>query len=158
MPVPITNVLKNMTKNDEPTNNTQKEPAKKAPKEVATEPPAEVPEEQAGGAIDTKVIIGAKKPRHIKVILTKKRARTPDAPPSTQPAPQKSRKVQLGMRRLRKTVTKARKIKKTAAQLPIAAIRAELVKEKIIKESSKAPEHILRQMYVDAKTVSTKSV
>ena len=197
MPVPLTNVMKNMTKNEansanKPANNAATEPASNTANKsnvssgtnnaasntankpaankpaannaasstastAATEPAATEPSaaaqspEQEGGA-NTKVIIGAKKPRHIKVILTKKRARTPDAAPVA--APQKSRKVQLGMRRLRKTVTKARKIKKTAAQLPIATIRAELVKEKIIKESSKAPEHILRQMYADAKTVA----
>jgi hypothetical protein len=43
-------------------------------------------------------------------------------------------------------------------QTSIEQIKKELLAAKIIKEDSKAPEAVLRQMYADAKIISTKSL
>jgi hypothetical protein len=107
---------------------------------------------------NTKVLLGGKKPHRVKVLLTKKR-HAPQAPePSALKAHKPARKIQLGVGAIKKNVTRAKRITKVAKTLPIETIRAELVKAGIIKESSKAPEAVLRQMYADAKTVSTRSL
>jgi hypothetical protein len=137
-----------------PTNRPQAPAAPAAPSnrsEGSTNTTASTTTTQGG---DPKVVIGAKKPRHVKVILTKKRARTPEP----RHAEKGARKVQIGMKKLRKNVTKARNIRRKAAQIPIEKIRAELVKKRVIKEDSKAPDDILRQMYADAKTLSEKTL
>jgi hypothetical protein len=113
----------------------------------------------------SKVILGGKKPRQMKVLLTKKNhdaaavlgATTPlnDTPVAQQ---QKNRKVTLGLQHLKRRVTKARRLQKISKTASIDQIRKELIAAKIIKEDSKAPESILRQMYSDAKLVSTKSL
>lgn len=108
---------------------------------------------------NTKVLLGGKKPHRVKVLLTKKR----HAPQAAEPSPalkahKPARKIQLGVGAIKKNVTRAKRITKVAKTLPIETIRAELVKAGIIKESSKAPESVLRQMYADAKTVSTRSL
>lgn len=106
---------------------------------------------------NTKVLLGGKKPHRVKVLLTKKRHRDE----SSTPIPGKQtrvRKIHMGVRAIKKNVTRAKRISKTAKALPIETIRAELVKTGIIKESSKAPESVLRQMYADAKLVSSQSL
>ncbi len=110
---------------------------------------------------NTKVLLGGKKPHRVKVLLTKKR-HAPQAADASAVAALKAhkpaRKIQLGVGAIKKNVTRAKRITKVAKTLPIETIRAELVKAGIIKESSKAPETVLRQMYADAKTVSTRSL
>lgn len=107
----------------------------------------------------TKVLLGGKKPYRVKVLLTKKRQR--DEVVSTKiggTVHKPARKIQLGLNAIKKNVTRAKRITRTAKTLPIETIRGELVKVGIVKESSKAPESVLRQMYADAKTVSTRSL
>jgi hypothetical protein len=110
---------------------------------------------------NTKVLLGGKKPHRVKVLLTKKR-HVPQAVDASAAAALKAhkpaRKIQLGVGAIKKNVTRAKRITRVAKTLPIETIRAELVKAGIIKESSKAPEAVLRQMYADAKTVSTRSL
>lgn len=111
----------------------------------------------------TKVLLGGKKPHRVKVLLTKKRrADEPGAGKSGGAGPDQkqkpARKIQVGLGAMKKNVTRAKRITRSAKTLPIETIRAELVKAGIIKESSKAPEGVLRQMYADAKTVSTRSL
>lgn len=110
----------------------------------------------------TKVLLGGKKLHRVKVLLTKKRQRDETVGARTGGSDLKAhkpaRKIQLGLNAIKKNVTRAKRITRTAKTLPIETIRAELVKVGIIKESSKAPESVLRQMYADAKTVSTRSL
>ncbi len=113
------------------------------------------PTQPSAGGGTTKVVIGEKKPRHVKVILTKKRARTPDAAPKVA---EKAHKVKLKTGRLRKVMRRAQMIRAKAAELPLERVRAELVKEGIIKSTSKAPESMLRQMFADAKILSAKTL
>jgi hypothetical protein len=53
---------------------------------------------------------------------------------------------------------RAQMIRAKAAELPLEKVRAELVKEGIIKAASKAPESMLRQMFADAKILSAKTL
>ena len=113
---------------------------------------------------NTRVLLGGKKPHRVKVLLTKKRRADESGAaksgggggPDQKQKP--ARKIQLGLSAIKKNVTRAKRITRSAKTLPIETIRAELVKAGIIKESSKAPESVLRQMYGDAKTVSTRSL
>jgi hypothetical protein len=66
----------------------------------------------------------------------------------------KTRKITLGLVSLAKRQTRAKKIKQKVAEMPIGELRAQLVKRGLIKEHSKAPESILRQIAADAQIVS----
>ena len=128
--------------------------------ENATSSPAQAPTKLQGGA--SKVVLGNKKPKQTKVILTKKNhshdnlTNTSDQTDST--TIKKHRKVTLGLQHLKRRVTKARRLNKITKSLSLEQIKKELVAAKIIKEDSKAPEAILRQMYADAKLITTKSL
>jgi hypothetical protein len=139
-----------------------------APQEIKRISVAPVP---SGGAAEpveapssptTKVLLGGKKPHRVKVLLTKKRHRDEASGGGAKGGEQKvhkpARKIQLGVSAIKKNVTRVNRITRTAKTLPIETIRAELVKAGMIKESSKAPEAVLRQMYADAKTVSSRSL
>ena len=66
----------------------------------------------------------------------------------------KTRKITLGLVSLAKRQTRAKKIKQKVAEMPLPELRAQLVKRGLIKEHSKAPESILRQIAADAQIVS----
>lgn len=117
-------------------------------------PVSPVTNEEAPPSPTTKVLLGGKKPQRVKVLLTKKRHRTE----AVEEKVVRARKIQVGVRALKKNVTRAKRISKTAKVLPIDTIRAELVKAGIIKASSKAPEAVLRGMYADAKLVSSQTL
>jgi hypothetical protein len=148
-PVPFKNLPVAAQQND----NNSKKITK--PTEQTAVPAADAAAPPAGGGGTTKVVIGEKKPRHVKVILTKKRARTPDAAPKVA---EKAHKVKLKTGRLRKVMRRAQMIRAKAAELPLEKVRAELVKEGIIRAASKAPESMLRQMFADAKILSAKTL
>ncbi len=113
----------------------------------------ELPSIQTPAPQNSKVILGGKKPKHMKVLLTKKNH---DAPATA--TAKTNRKVSLGLSHLKRRVTRARKVSRLSKTAPIEQIRKELITANIIKETSKAPEHILRQMYADAKVLTSKSL
>ncbi len=117
------------------------------------EPQQELPLNQSPAPQSSKVILGGKKPKYMKVLLTKKNH---DAPANATAKP--NRKVSLGLSHLKRRVTRARKVSRLSKTAPIEQIRKELITANIIKETSKAPEHILRQMYADAKVLTSKSL
>lgn len=127
-------------------------------KQIKVEVEETVPQ-AAPAQFPSKVVLGQKKPKHLRVVLTKKNhdKATASAPSSDSPAA-KQRKVTLGLQHLRRRVTKARRLQRFTKAVPLENIKAELIAAKIIKPDSKAPESILRQMYSDAKLVSTKSL
>jgi hypothetical protein len=104
--------------------------------------------------VSSKVILGVKKPKHMKVVLTKKNHEITPAVTSSKP----NRKVSLGLTHLKRRVTRARRLNKLSKTAPIEQIKKELVTAHIIKSDSKAPEHILRQMYSDTKLLTSKSL
>lgn len=106
----------------------------------------------------SKVILGGKKPKHMKVVLTKKNHDAGAAAAQAQIPASKARKVSLGITHLKRRVTRARRLNKLSKTAPLEQIKKELISAHIIKENSKAPESILRQMYADAKLLTTKSL
>jgi hypothetical protein len=70
----------------------------------------------------------------------------------------KIRKVTLGISTLHKRITRAKKLHKKVKEMPIEALKAQLIKGGLIKPGSKAPEHILRQMAGDAEVVKNKAL
>lgn len=91
-----------------------------------------------------------------KVLLNPKKHKT-----STTASPsktRKSRKITIGISTLHKRVTRARKIREQVKEIPLTDLRKELIKRGLIKESSKAPESILRQIAADAQIVAGKGL
>ncbi len=66
----------------------------------------------------------------------------------------KTRKITLGLVSLAKRQTRAKKIKQKVAEMPLPELRTQLIKRGLIKEHSKAPESILRQIAADAQIVA----
>jgi hypothetical protein len=79
-------------------------------------------------------------------------------PSSTQAKTKKNRKITLGLSSLHKRLTRAKKIKERVREMPILELRQELVKRGLIKQTSKAPESILRQIAADAQIVGGKAL
>jgi len=70
----------------------------------------------------------------------------------------KNRKVMLGISALHKRMTRAKKMQKTVKEMPLDKLKEELVKKKLIKPTSKAPESVLRQIAADAQIVEGKAL
>jgi len=70
----------------------------------------------------------------------------------------KARKVMLGVSSLHKRMTRAKKMHKKAAEMPLDKLKEELIKKKLIKPTSKAPESVLRQIAADAQIVAGKAL
>lgn len=102
--------------------------------------------------------------RHIKVELKKKpltkkvqlHPKKPEAP--KKKATRKSRKLMLGVSSLHKRMTRAKKMHKTVKEMPLEKLKEELIKKKLIKTTSKAPESVLRQIAADAQIVAGKAL
>jgi hypothetical protein len=106
-----------------------------------------------------------------KVVLTKKRkSKVILAPPkkggATAPlvsgsARQKTRKVKrihISLPGLSKKINRANKIKGDTKTMDIAEVKKALLKVGLVKETTKAPEGILRQMYSDYMTLKNKAL
>jgi hypothetical protein len=65
----------------------------------------------------------------------------------------KNRRITLGLSSLHKRLTRAKKIKERVKETPVSELRQELIKRGLIKQTSKAPESILRQIAADAQIV-----
>ena len=70
----------------------------------------------------------------------------------------KIRKVTLGVSTLHKRITRAKKLHKKVKEMPIDELKQKLIKGGLIKVTSKAPEHVLRQMAADAEVVKNKAL
>jgi hypothetical protein len=110
-----------------------------------------------GGGQSRKVEL--RKPQsHRKVLLNPKKYKTSSGAHSTPHKTRKSRKITLGLSALHKRVTRAKKIREQVKEVPLADLRKELIKRGLVKESSKAPESILRQIAADAQIVAGKGL
>lgn len=109
---------------------------------------------QAAGAV--KVILKPKAHKRTKVLLKKKQL--------PQPVIVNKKKLGRPAATTRKLVLKSlkHKMKHTrhainqSKTMPIEQLKKRLIEKKLIKPNSKAPEHILRQMYADTVIVSKK--
>jgi len=104
---------------------------------------------------------------HIKVELKKKlTAKKVHLNPKKADAPKlakkhqtkKARKVTLGISSLHKRITRAKKLHKTAKEMPLDKLKEKLIKGGLIKATSKAPESVLRQIAGDAEVVAKKAL
>jgi len=87
-----------------------------------------------------------------KVMLHPKKNTVKDVKDKTK----KSRKFILGVSSMHKRMTRAKKMQHTVKKMPLDALRKQLIQAKLIKESSKAPEAILRQIASDSELVGKK--
>jgi hypothetical protein len=55
-------------------------------------------------------------------------------------------------------MTRAKKMQKTVKEMPLDKLKEELIKKKLIKLTSKAPESVLRQIAADAQIVEGKAL
>jgi hypothetical protein len=107
------------------------------------------------------IILGPKKKSKPKLILSRKKKYI-----SLQHQPHlikskdkhKTRKVSISLSAHKRRITRARKVSKDTKKIPLEKIRTELIKRKLIKENSKAPESVLRQIYTDAMVVAQKAL
>lgn len=111
--------------------------------------------QQEGGVKNIKVEL-RKKTATKKVQLHPKKADAPKVQKKIQT--RKARKVLLGVSSLHKRMTRAKKLHKKTKEMPLDKLKEELIKKKLIKSTSKAPETVLRQIAVDAQIVATKSL
>jgi hypothetical protein len=111
-----------------------------------------------------KVVLAAAKKKKPGVVLAAAGA----AKPAIQPAAglkrhaattrHKARKIKVSMKTLRKKIHRAKTIRKSAEGASLEQIKKELQKAGILKEGSKAPEGILRQMYADFMTLKSRAL
>jgi hypothetical protein len=105
---------------------------------------------------------------HIKVELKKKEGgkkvflnpKKTDASPKNSKKTQthKNKKVTLGISSLHKRITRAKKLHKKLKVIPLNVLRDKLIKEGLIKSTSKAPESVLRQIAEDTELVKNKAL
>lgn len=67
----------------------------------------------------------------------------------SKPVTHKARKINFGTKGVTARLMRAKKVKKDSMALPIGQVKSALEKAKVIKKTSKAPEHMLRNMYAD---------
>jgi hypothetical protein len=116
-------------------------------------------QQQEGGAPSRKVELGKPATQHRKVLLNPKKykiAGETHQHPRTKT--RKVRKITLGMKTMQKRLTRAKKIHTDVKEIPLADLRKQLIKRKLIRETSKAPESILRQIAADAQIVAGKGL
>jgi hypothetical protein len=112
---------------------------------------------QSGGTKHIRVEL-KKKHTAKKVHLNPKKIEASKPQISKKNATRKARKVTLGVSNLHKRMTRAKKLHKKVKEMPIDKLKAQLVKGGFIKENSKAPESVLRQIATDAEVVAKKAL
>ncbi len=76
----------------------------------------------------------------------------------TKDKTRKVKKVTLGIKALHKRMTRAKKLRDTIKKMTYGELKEELVKKKLIKPTSKAPESVLRQIAIDSNIVAKKAL
>jgi hypothetical protein len=118
-----------------------------------------------GGAVakPMKVVLAAAKKKKGKVILAAAKPAT--GSPAAAATPSKTRKVSHGARKIKvsmsglsKKISRAKTIRKEAAEATVDQIKKALHKAGLIKADSKAPESILRQMYADFMMLKSRAL
>jgi hypothetical protein len=110
-----------------------------------------------GGAKSIKVEL-KKRPTAKKVHLHPKKADAPKTPLVKKTQTKKARKISLGISALHMKMKSAKKTHKRMKEMPLDKLKEELVKKKLIKATSKAPEVVLRQIAADAQVLEDKAL
>ena len=72
-----------------------------------------------------------------------------DTPPMPGGGTRKARKIHIRVKGVTSRLAKAKRAKKIAMSAPLSQVKAKLESASVIKKGSKAPEHMLRNMYAD---------
>jgi hypothetical protein len=112
---------------------------------------------QDGGSKPIKVEL-KKRPTAKKVHLHPKKADAPKTPLVKKTQTKKARKISLGISALHMKMKSAKKTHKRMKEMPLDKLKEELVKKKLIKPTSKAPEGVLRQIAADAQVLEDKAL
>jgi hypothetical protein len=112
-----------------------------------------------GGAKAVKVILEKKK-KQTRVVLapTKVRKLNPPAPVSQAKTRKVAKKIRMSLNGFGKRVTRANTIRIDAKKQKIEDVKKVLVEAKLIKDTSKAPEGVLRTMYADYMTLKNRAL
>jgi hypothetical protein len=124
-------------------------PVKLVPKVTPAPPPLE----QAGGSSKPVKVILEKKKKGTRVVLAptkvKKLNTISYVPPTKSQTRKVAKKIRMSLNGFGKRVTRANTIRVDAKKQNVEDVKKTLVEAKLIKETSKAPEGVLRQMYSD---------
>jgi hypothetical protein len=126
-----------------------------APAPVSAQAPAQAP--SVGGAKTIKVEL-KKRPTAKKVHLHPKKTDAPKTPLVKKTQTKKARKISLGISALHMKMKSAKKTQKKMKEMPLDKLKEELIKKKLIKPTSKAPEGVLRQIAADAQVLEDKAL
>lgn len=119
---------------------------------------------QDGGVRSVKVILDPSKKKTKKIVLSpaKKVVKLSSGSDLMKKRPAKtlkvSRRIRVSVDGLKKRVHRARTIKRDSQKMPIDALKKELEAASLIKEGSKAPEPVLRQMYSDFQVLKQRAL
>lgn len=120
--------------------------------------PTSVVEPTEGGSKQIKVEL-KKRTSAKRVQLQPKKPSPPSAELAKKAAPtRRVRRFTLGISSLQKRMTRAKKMQKKVADMPLDKLKELLVQKKLIKPASKAPESVLRQIAADAQIVAGKAL
>jgi hypothetical protein len=132
-------------------------------KQVITAPQPQLQQQQQESQTSRKVELRKPAPQHRKVLLNPKKYKIAGenhqhtgGGKSTKT--RKARRVTLGITTFHKRLTRAKNIHKDVKELPVEELRKELIKRGLIRESSKAPESVLRQIASDARIVASNGL
>jgi hypothetical protein len=121
---------------------------------------------QAGGtksSVPTKAVkvILEKKKKGTKVVLAPTKVKKLNAIATPAPAAKTrkmAKKIRISLGGFSKRVTRAASIKKESKAQSLDSLKKTLVEAKLIKETSKAPEGVLRTMYADYMTLKNRAL
>jgi hypothetical protein len=128
-------------------------PVQAAGKRLA-KPEAKPEAKSEAAATPMKVVLAAAKKKG-RVILA---AAKPVTPAGKTRKVSKSKKVRVTISSLSRKIHKAKAIRKTATDSTLEEVKKVLSKAGLIKEDSKAPEAMLRQMYADYMTLKGRAL
>lgn len=124
---------------------------------VSAPAPVQATAPSVGGAKVIKVEL-KKRPTAKKVQLHPKKADAPKTPLVKKNQTKKARKISLGISALHMKMKSAKKTQKKMKEMPLDKLKEELIKKKLIKPTSKAPEGVLRQIAADAQVLEDKAL
>lgn len=124
-------------------------------------PPAPVPVQQQLGGYqkNVKVVLTPKKKTNKVVLDAPKKKKVPITLATTQSKTRKvAKKIRMNISNMSKRMTRANEIRKESKTLDIEKIKTALKSSGLIKESTKAPDAILRSMYTDFHLLKNKAL
>ena len=131
--------------------------------QVMPTPPASAPapaQQQLGGyQKNVKVVLTPKKKTNKVILDAPKKKKVPITLATTQSKTRKvAKKIRMNISNMSKRMTRANEIRKESKTLDIEKIKTALKSSGLIKESTKAPDAILRSMYTDFHLLKNKAL